>query len=380
MDECKKQIRENVIEHLHKLGYEVFNDQLICPENLDKDMVRDIYVARREERENAEKQFVNAKAHDLICYFANGSEICPEAITPKLEEIQAGTWQSDLFRLSTLLWSVPVSRGFGRRMRFLVWDKSSDKLIGIIALGDPVFNLKARDNWIGWNVRDREERLCYVMDAYVLGAVPPYSNLIGGKLVASLVASRELNNVFRRKYSKQIGLISKKAKNPKLVLITTTSALGRSSIYNRLKINGNLLYNRIGVTQGWGHFHIPENLFQDLKKLLESEGHAYPQGYKYGDGPNWRLRVVRAAFSRLGLSQNILNHGIRREVYAVPLASNTDRCLRGEVKRVRWQLYSTKEIGDFCIQRWMVPRSEWDHTYLDITREQTLNKLIRNGH
>ena len=380
MDVCKKQIRENILEHLHKLGYEVCDDQLLCPENLDKDIIRDIYVARREEREKVEKQFVNAKAQDLICYFANGSEICPETITPKLEEIRAGTWQADLFRLSTLLWSVPVSRGFGRRMRFLVWDKSSDKLIGIIALGDPVFNLKARDNWIGWNVRDRAERLCYVMDAYVLGAVPPYSNLIGGKLVASLVASRELNNVFNRKYSKQIGLISKKAKNPKLVLITTTSALGRSSIYNRLKINGNLLYNRIGVTQGWGHFHIPENLFQDLKKLLQSEGHAYPQGYKYGDGPNWRLRVVRAAFSRLGLSQNILNHGIRREVYAVPLASNADRCLRGEVKRARWQLYSTKEIGDFCVQRWMVPRSEWDHTYLDITREQTLNKLIRNGH
>ena len=380
MDGCKKQIRENVLEHLHKLGYEVFDDQLMCPENLDKDIIRDIYVSKREEREKAEQQFVNAKVHDLICYFANGSEICPETITPKLEEIRAGTWQSDLFRLSTLLWSVPVSRGFGRRMRFLVWDKSSDKLIGIIALGDPVFNLRARDNWIGWNVRDREERLCYVMDAYVLGAVPPYSNLIGGKLVASLVASRELNNVFNRKYSKKIGLISKKAKNPKLVLITTTSALGRSSIYNRLKINGNLLYNRIGFTQGWGHFHIPENLFQDLKNLLKSEGHAYPQGYKYGDGPNWRLRVVRAAFSRLGLSQNILNHGIRREVYAVPLASNADRCLRGEVKRARWQLYSTKEIGDFCVQRWMVPRSEWDHTYLEVTREQILNKLIRNGH
>ncbi len=35
MDGCKKQIRENVIEHLHKLGYEVFNNQLIYPENLD---------------------------------------------------------------------------------------------------------------------------------------------------------------------------------------------------------------------------------------------------------------------------------------------------------------------------------------------------------
>ena len=362
------------------MGYEVFDGQLVCPQDLDKDHIRTIYAARREERENAEQRFVSTRVHDLIHYFANGSEVCPETITPKLEEVRSDTWQADLFRLSTLLWSVPVSRGFGRRMRFLVWDKSNGKLIGLIALGDPVFNLKARDNWIGWDVRDREERLCNVMDAYVLGAVPPYSHLIGGKLVAALVASRKLNNVFRRKYSKQVGLISKKAKNPKLVLATTTSALGRSSVYNRLKIDEKLLYNRIGFTQGWGHFHIPENLFQDMKEFLESEGHAYPHGYKYGDGPNWRLRVVREAFNCIGLNQNILNHGIRREVYAIPLASNAARYLRGEVTRARWQLYSSQEIGEFCVQRWMVPRSEWDHTYQNVTREQTLNKLIRNGH
>lgn len=44
MDRCKKQIRKNVLEHLYKLGYEVLDDQLMCPENLDKDIIRDIYV------------------------------------------------------------------------------------------------------------------------------------------------------------------------------------------------------------------------------------------------------------------------------------------------------------------------------------------------
>jgi Druantia protein DruA len=38
-----------------------------------------------------------------------------------------------------------VSRGYGRRMRFLIWDQSNEKLIGLIVLGDPVFNLRVRD-------------------------------------------------------------------------------------------------------------------------------------------------------------------------------------------------------------------------------------------
>ena len=56
--------------------------------------------------------------------------------------------------------------------------------MGIIAIGAPVFNLSARDNLIDWNVKARSERLVNVMDAYVLGAVPPYNTLLGGKLVA----------------------------------------------------------------------------------------------------------------------------------------------------------------------------------------------------
>ena len=185
MDISKSQIKEKIAAHLMKLGYEVAEDQLLRHKSLNKDHIRTIYSARREEREKVEQRFVRAKVHKLIKYFAEGSEVRPACITPELDEVRSGTWQSDLFRLSTLLWSVPVSRGFGRRMRFLVWDKSNGKLIGLIALGDPVFNLKARDNWIGWGIQDRTERLCNIMDAYVLGAVPPYSHLIGGKLVAA---------------------------------------------------------------------------------------------------------------------------------------------------------------------------------------------------
>lgn len=41
-------------------------------------------------------------------------------------------------------------------MRFLVWDEHHEKLIGIFALGDAVFNLRSRDELIGWT-QDRKK-------------------------------------------------------------------------------------------------------------------------------------------------------------------------------------------------------------------------------
>ena len=115
-----------------------------------------------------------------------------------LQRISGGTWESDLFRLAALTWSVPVSNSFGRRLRYLIWDDHNNKLIGIIAIGDPVFNLSVRDTLIDWDAKARGERLVNVMDAYVLGALPPYNSLLGGKMVACLLRSRDIYDDFAK--------------------------------------------------------------------------------------------------------------------------------------------------------------------------------------
>lgn len=101
----------------------------------------------------------------------------------------------------------------------------------------------------------QKDALVNLMDAYVLGAVPPYNMLLGGKLVASLIRSSEVVSEFESRYLKTVGLISNKPKRAKLVAVTTTSALGRSSIYNRLKLDNRMIFRPIGTTLGWGHFH-----------------------------------------------------------------------------------------------------------------------------
>ena len=164
---------------------------------LGKDTVRNIHRFHRKAAQDRIRRALGNKLESLLQEIANGDDVKPETIQPELVEVRSGTRNADLFRFASLRWSIPVSQGYGRRLRYLVKDRANGKLIGLFALGDPVFNLRVRDEWIGWNQADRRERLVNVMDAYVVGAVPPYAELLGGKLVASLVASEEVANGVR---------------------------------------------------------------------------------------------------------------------------------------------------------------------------------------
>ena len=366
-------IRRGLIEHLRTLGFTETASGHLLPPSASKDSFRSLHRLQREERLGVEKEFICRSWPALKAHFANGTDVVPAAVTPRLELVQSKSWQSDLFRLASLTWSVPVSQGYGRRLRFLVWDDSNDKLMGLIALGDPVFNMKVRDDAIGWTVRDREQRLVNVLDAYVLGAVPPYNMLLGGKVIASLLRTKDIRRAFLRKYSRSRGIISRRKKNPSLIMITTSSALGRSSVYNRLSLDGRKYLEPVGYTSGWGHFHIPTDLFQLIRSFLSAHDHRYAHNNRFGDGPNWKLRAVRHALSLLGLNENLLRHGIQREVFLCKLATNAAELLSGRQKRPTFRgLKSVLEVGGMARDRWLVPRSMRNLGY---TRWNTLDLL-----
>jgi hypothetical protein len=261
-------------------------------------------------------------------------------------------------------------------LRYLVWDEAHQRLAGVIALGDPVFNLSVRDNLIGWTTDDRARRLVSLLDAYVLGAVPPYNALLGGKAVACLVRSREIFDDFKRSYGKSVGIISGEAKKASLLAVTTTSSLGKSSVYNRLQIGGTRYFSPIGYTVGWGHFHITNHLFEDLREYLRLKGHCYADRHKYGEGPNWRLRTIRAALGELGINEAVLRHGIRREVFMCTLSGNAIDILRsGKGAPDLSSLKRVDEISDLARARWMIPRAERMKDYLAWQRDGILDLI-----
>ena len=287
----------------------------------------------------------------------------PDRIRPRLVLVQPGSEDELLFRYTRMHWSVPVSAGYGRRLRFVIYDESNGKLIGIFGLGDPVFGLNPRDQWIGWDSEARKKRLQCVMDLFVLGAVPPYSHLLCGKLVALLATSQDVRKAFLRKYGGRQSTISRRPLDGRLALLTTTSALGRSSLYNRLKYGGERVFRSVGFTRGSGDFHFSNGVYGDLRALALEHCDATAKHPLWGAGFRNRRELVRKTLPLLGLSSELSYHGVEREIFVAPLAANTQAFLRGDHQRLRHHNRTVNDIFEWFRDRWLLPRAARDRRY-----------------
>ncbi len=366
----KQELRTELLALLRKQGFTVGRDRLLKGCDYEKEDVRAIHVHSRQLRLLEERTFTQRWFSRVAKYFASGSDVNPYDIDPYPVLVGQDEELAALFRIASLWWSVPVSRGFGRRFRILVFDRSNGKLFGLLGMTDPVFNLRTRDQWIGWTVRDREKRLASVMDAYVLGAVPPYNQLLGAKLIALLASSDHIRAVFKQKYGNVKSVILQRRAESRLALVTATSALGRSSIYNRLRYGGVDVFQLVGFTEGYGHFHLANGTFEKLRHLLQTCGDDEGDRYKFGNGPNYRIRVARRALEHLDLPPDLLRHGIHRAVYLSPLAENTAAFLRGEAERLRWYPRPFDEMVEHWRTRWLLPRKARDDSYSVFDKNQ----------
>lgn len=349
------EVRRMVITELVASGFEFRGGQLVPPEGDGKDVARSMHSTQRRHALLKAAPFIHEWEDQLLDRFADGSDVDPAGILPRIRAVETPE-EAALFRFASLHWAVPVSQGYGRRTRFLVTDQANGKLIGIAALGDPVFNLGVRDRLIGWDQAQRQDRLYNIFDAFVLGAVDPYRQLIAGKLVALCAVSDEIVAFLEAKYKGVRTTIRDEEKISRPVLVTTSSALGRSSIYNRLRLGDRKVFEPIGYTEGFGHFQFSDAVFQSLVALV-SEQERF-RGNRYGDGPNWKIRTIRSGLERLGLSGDLLKHGIKREVFAAPLSYGWRAFLRGETDVIKPIAYPMEDIAAHYRTRWAIPRAE----------------------
>ncbi len=349
-----ERLRDRIEHELRAGGFVWQGHRLVPPEGDPKQVARLLHGRQRLDVLRKSAGFIKEWEPLVRPFFADGTEVHPAAIDPVIKAVDTET-EAALFRYASLSWSVPVSQGYGRRTRFLLLDQSNDKLIGIFALGDPVFNLRVRDSLIDWTAAQRQDRLYNVFDAFVLGAVEPYRQLIGGKLAALATVTEESLGVLEAKYRGTKTHIRKQEKPARPVLITTTSSLGRSSIYNRLSIHGRPVFTSVGFTEGFGHFQFSDALFAELVEFASEIEDL--RGSKYGDGPNWRIRTLRTALEQLGLPGDLLRHGLRREVFLAPLGIGWRAFLRGETDIVRWYGYKLADVAAFFLERWAIPRA-----------------------
>lgn len=305
------------------------------------------------ERLLQDQEWIRSKFPKYRSYFADGADIHIDDIRPKLIEVTE-SWQSDLFRLARYTWSLPYSSGYGRRIRFILIDESNEKLIGIIGLQSPPIDFNVRDKEFDFPKEQKVELINQMMDIFTLGAIPPYSILLGGKLVALSAAANEVVETYRRKYEGRVTHMEQQVLPSNLVALTTTSAFGRSSIYNRLKFHDRLVAQRIGFTSGYGSFHLHQ-VYPEIKKFL----YKYDEVKSgYGDGPRSVWVNCRRAFSLVGITKNRLRHGVQREVFLFPLIANLKEYMSGQNVQPDFYDMPFDSIVEWWRTRWMFDRAE----------------------
>lgn len=292
-------------------------------------------------------------------YLAQPSDIDISKINPYLVTVESKEHQQ-LWAYATSHWSIPVTVGYGRRIRYFVFDRQNNKLIGIVGLCDPVIGLGVRDDEsIGWTKEQKMQRLYNCMTAYILGAIPPYNRVLGSKLVALTLMFPKVRKDFYQKYKDSSSIITKVNKKPYLVYIDTLGAFGKSAIYNRL-----LNWDFVDYTKGQSHLHITANGSWELIRQVVPED--VFDTYKFGDGPNWKMRMLKRGLRELGLSEDMLSVGWQRGYYRCPLAKNWKEYLLGDTNRVVWQEFTEKDLVNYWHERWVAPRLDTLQTNLEL--------------
>lgn len=221
-----------------------------------------------------------------------------------------------------------------------------------------------------------------LMELNVCGAIPPYNEILGGKLVALLATSPQVIHDYKERYAKKPSEIASRLKGEDvcrpadLVYVGTTSLyyVG-SSQYNRLRIPGeifgtdfDIVWKKLGMTIGFGTMHISK---ATTMSLTEATNDGFNRiNHVFGEGANPKMRLLTMAIRELLESSNedskeFSKHAMSRIVYGACLAENTFNYLLGRDETPKYYTdisdYSagTQKIIDYWRNRWLKHRLDF---------------------
>lgn len=217
-----------------------------------------------------------------------------------------------------------------------------------------------------------------MMEIIVCGAIPPYNEVLGGKLVSMLACSPKVAFDYKNRYSNQVSEIASRmagrriVRDSSLVFLGTTSLYTKcSSQYNRISIpdeKGNTIlnYHKVGITEGFGSLFFSKETTDCILKMQILIDGGRRINNVFGEGTSPRFRLLTTGFSQLGLKADVfLKHNSPRIVYMMNLAKNTYEYLNGIDDKLEYFYdynneadvnFWTKYFIDFWYNRWFTMR------------------------
>ena len=242
-----------------------------------------------------------------------------------------------------------------------------------------------------------------IMDLGVCGAVAPYNELIGGKLIAALMGSTEVRTLFKSRYNgkkyKFPSIIASSSKgkavyrDANLMCLTTTSLYGvASSQYNKIKflkkdypeLETDVIWSEAKKnkqsqkTKGQGVYHFSNETSKLLSILTLKKLKYVEVNHKFGEGTSPKLRKARVGidclldYSKSNIQlDTFFAHSMQRKNYIFFHEKNILKKIIDQKKNFSNIMSSKAEnITSAWLKRWLIKR---------INRDETLEKLANLG-
>lgn len=240
-----------------------------------------------------------------------------------------------------------------------------------------------------------------MMELNICGAIPPYNEVLGGKLVALLATSPQIIHDYKKRYADKPSEIASRLKGEPVFRSADLAYIGTTSLYyvgssqyNRLKIPHNVFnssfdvtWKRLGMTIGFGTMHISK---ATTMSLTEATSDGFNRiNHVFGEGASPKMRLLTMSIRELLESTNedskdFSKHAMSRIVYGACLAENTIDYLLGRDIEPRYYTdiedykNGTQKIIDYWSTRWLSSRLNYEPIYKRVRQFDKNNFLISN--
>jgi energy-coupling factor transporter ATP-binding protein EcfA2 len=246
-----------------------------------------------------------------------------------------------------------------------------------------------------------------MLELNVCGAIPPYNEILGGKLAALLALTPQIIYDYKERYGQRQSEIASRLKNKivirpaDLVYIGTTSLyFVGSSQYNRLKLPKEILgddyeikWVELGKTIGFGTLHISRSTTSALVEAAENIGYTRIN-HVFGEGASPKLRLLNFSIRELlevtpEEASDLAKHAMSRIVYGAFIARNAKNYLLGRDDVPEYYFKTplserivkekTNAIICYWINRWLLSRLKHEEIYHRL-KNFDINKLRVSEH
>ena len=232
--------------------------------------------------------------------------------------------------LRTFLSTMKNNSNIGRQMFFIVKDNRSGKYLGVICISGDFMDLTPRDKFIGWDrqIKTFEGKINHTaIGSSIVPTQPLGYSFTGGKLLAYLCLSDEVQNKWKEKYKDT------------LVGVTTTSLYGKAKANTLSQYDGLKYWKRMGFTTGSVSFQpsrsVRNMIWVWLKKNHTRRYWEWHEAKRPNGQPlkrDHKNRALNFTYSKLDIPKEYIRTEHQRGIYFTKLYENTNEFLCGKIE------------------------------------------------